>query len=279
MIIFLVCNVGIILNIFIAIIAVLYDSYAENRNVYQMMETLNIRPQTQADKKYSSLISLPAPLNFLHIFFAPFLISSKNPERINQCILSIGYIPVMIGTTIVFIIYNILLIPLCYVKLWWHKLIMVYVYSKSYRVSRADKFITFCFFWVFGPVTLSINTFTDVYYFLRHLWVKDIFKTQHRSNHQLLSKKTIDLVTRYFKTKNDKIISYKEVATEIRNYLGVLNSILKILQPHSILNFVYGKDIPHEVTAENIEYFHTNIKEYSTLKHIMEKNSDYVRVS
>ena len=44
MIIFLVCNVGIILNIFIAVIAVLYDNYAENRNVFQMMETLKIRP-------------------------------------------------------------------------------------------------------------------------------------------------------------------------------------------------------------------------------------------
>jgi hypothetical protein len=34
MIIFLVCNIGIILNIFIAVIAVLYDNYAEHRNVY-----------------------------------------------------------------------------------------------------------------------------------------------------------------------------------------------------------------------------------------------------
>lgn len=44
MIIFLVCNVGIILNIFIAVIAVLYDTYSEKRNVYQMLETLKIRP-------------------------------------------------------------------------------------------------------------------------------------------------------------------------------------------------------------------------------------------
>lgn len=177
MIIFLVCNVGIILNIFIAIIAVLYDNYSENRNVYQMMETLKIRPQTQADKEYSSLISLPAPLNVLHIFFAPFLLTSKNPQKINECILSIGYIPVMLGTTVVFMIYNILLVPLCYVKLWWHKLIMVYVYSKTYRVSRADKFITFCMFWIFGLIILTINTFTDIYYFLKHLWIRDIFKS------------------------------------------------------------------------------------------------------
>lgn len=183
MIIFLVCNVGIILNIFIAIIAVLYDNYSENRNVYQMMETLKIRPQTQADKEYSSLISLPAPLNVLHIFFAPFLLTSKNPQKINECILSIGYIPVMLGTTVVFMIYNILLVPLCYVKLWWHKLIMVYVYSKTYRVSRADKFITFCMFWIFGLIILTINTFTDIYYFLKHLWIRDIFKSHQRCNY------------------------------------------------------------------------------------------------
>jgi hypothetical protein len=44
MIIFLVCNIGIILNIFIAVIAVLYDTYSEKRNIYQMLETLKIRP-------------------------------------------------------------------------------------------------------------------------------------------------------------------------------------------------------------------------------------------
>ncbi len=91
--------------------------------------------------------------------------------------MTIGYIPAMIGTTIVFMIYNILLVPLCYVKLWWHKLIMVYVYSKTYRVSRADKFITFCMFWIFGLISLTINSFTDIYHFLKHLWIRDIFKS------------------------------------------------------------------------------------------------------
>lgn len=44
LIIFLVCNIGIILNIFIAVIAVLYDTFSEKRNVFQMLETLRIRP-------------------------------------------------------------------------------------------------------------------------------------------------------------------------------------------------------------------------------------------
>lgn len=166
MIIFLVCNIGIIMNMFIAVIAVLYDSYSESRNVFQMLETLRIRPQTQADREYSALISLPAPLNVLLVFMAPFLLTSNRPQQLNQCLLSIAYVPVMIYVTMLFIVYNILLIPICYVKLWWHKLFMVMVYSKSYRVSRADKFITFCFFWIFGLLTLTVNTVVDVWYFL-----------------------------------------------------------------------------------------------------------------
>lgn len=108
---------------------------------------------------------------------APFLLTSNRPAQLNECLLSIAYVPVMLYVTMLFIVYNILLIPVCYVKLWWHKLIMVMVYSKSYRVSRADKFITFCFFWIFGLLTLTVNTVVDVWHFLKHLWLKDLRKT------------------------------------------------------------------------------------------------------
>ena len=156
-----------------------------------MLETLKIRPQTEADKEYSSLISLPTPFNFFHIFFAPFLLTSSRPQRCNECILTLGYLPVMLGVTIVFSIYNLLLVPLAYVKLWWHKLIMIYVYSKSYRVSRADKFITFCLFWIFGLLTLTLSALADIYYFVRHLWLRNLLKTQHKSVHTQIGKRNI----------------------------------------------------------------------------------------
>ena len=127
--------------------------------------------------------------------------------------LTIGYIPVMCGVTLVFTVYNFLLVPLAYVKLWWHKLIMIYVYSKSYRVSRADKFITFCLFWIFGLLTLTLSACTDLYYFVRHLWLKDLIKTQHKSNNEQLSKRNFLQVRRYFMSKCDRILPYKEAAT------------------------------------------------------------------
>jgi hypothetical protein len=38
-------------------------------------------------------------------------------------------------------------------------------------------------FWIFGLIILTINTFTDIYYFLKHLWIRDIFKSHQRCNH------------------------------------------------------------------------------------------------
>lgn len=141
-----------------------------------MIETLKMRSFTQADKDYSALISVPAPLNVILVFLGPFLLTSRNPQRVNFFILLIAYLPVMVGVTLVFVVYNVLLIPIAYVKLWWHKLIMVYVYSKSYRVSKADKFITFCIFWLFGLIFMTLNCVVDIWHFLRHLWLPDLLK-------------------------------------------------------------------------------------------------------
>jgi hypothetical protein len=160
--------------------------------------------------------------------------------------LTIGYIPVMIGVTLVFAVYNLLLVPLAYVKLWWHKLVIVYVYSKSYRVSRADKFITFCIFWGFGLLTLTLSAFADLYYFVRHLWLRDLLKTQHKSTHVQLSKRNIEKVRRYFLTQGDRIVSYKEAATQIREIVGVFDSILAILRPNTLSNFLTMKEQQEE---------------------------------
>jgi hypothetical protein len=47
---FLIINIGLFMSLFVSIITVLFHEYKKNENVYQMIETLRIRPQTQADK-------------------------------------------------------------------------------------------------------------------------------------------------------------------------------------------------------------------------------------
>lgn len=147
-----------------------------------MLETLKLRSYTQADKEYSALVSIPPPLNILLVIFAPFLLTTRNPSKLNEIILCFAYIPTMLAVTLLFFIYQICLLPVTYVKLFFHKLVMIYVYSKSYRVSRADKFITFTFFVFFGPFSLAINAVVDVLYFLCHLWLRDMPKTKHKTS-------------------------------------------------------------------------------------------------
>ena len=79
LLVFLIINIGLFMKLFVSIITVMYQIYQKNQNVYQMIETLRVRPATQADKTYSVLISMPPPFNILLFFLAPFVISSKNP--------------------------------------------------------------------------------------------------------------------------------------------------------------------------------------------------------
>ena len=131
---FLIVNVGLFLSLFISMIVVLYDEFFVHESIYHMMETIKVRPQTEAHRDYSALISLPPPLNLLLLILAPFLLTSKNPQVWNKAILWLAYLPVLLITTVVFFVYNVALLPLVYTKVFFHKMVMIFVYSKSYRV-------------------------------------------------------------------------------------------------------------------------------------------------
>ena len=68
-----------------------------------------------------------------------------------------------------FLIAEVVMWPFVYTKMLFHKLTMVWVYSKSYRVSRADKFANFIFYALAGPFATIGNTFVDTLFFYRHL--------------------------------------------------------------------------------------------------------------
>ena len=59
--------------------------------------------------------------------------------------------------------------PLIYTKMVFHKLTMVWVYSKSFRVSRADKFMNFIKYVFLGPFITIGNSLVDTYFFVKHM--------------------------------------------------------------------------------------------------------------
>lgn len=139
-----------------------------------MIETLKVRSITQADKDYSILISCPAPLNFFLLFAAPCLLSSKNQSGLNQKLLLAAYSPILFTLVVIFFSAEMVMWPFVYTKMLFHKLTMVWVYSKSYRVSRADKFANFIAFVMHGPFTVIGNSLVDTYFFVKHLLLVDL---------------------------------------------------------------------------------------------------------
>lgn len=68
----------------------------------------------------------------------------------------------MLGTIATFMAGEIIMIPLVYTKMVFHKLTMVYNYSKSWRLSRATKFTNFVAYICVGFLTAIGNAFVDL---------------------------------------------------------------------------------------------------------------------
>jgi len=231
LIVFLVINIGLFMSLFISIITVLFQVFRKHDRIYQMVETLKLRSTTQADKNYSLLISVPAPFNFFLFFAAPILLTSKNPQQMNQKLLLIFYIPVLAVVTCFFVAGEMIMIPFVYVKMVFHKLTMVWVYSKSYRVSRADKFINFIFFFFFGPFIVIGNSCVDTWFFMRHLVLIELRKIKHKTRFHQIDKQEITGIEDLFKAKQEKILNFKEVASQVREDMGIMALINRSLFP------------------------------------------------
>jgi hypothetical protein len=153
-----------------------------------MLETLKIRSYTQVERKYSALVSLPVPLNFLLIPFSWCLMLSQEPEKMNFKFLMIACVPITLLTAIVFWAYNMVLVPFVFIKMFFHKLVMIFVYSKHIRISRAMKFFYAVCYTGYGVPSAFLNVWRDTYYFIKHCFIFEMTPTQHKITAQQVSK-------------------------------------------------------------------------------------------
>ena len=189
--VFMITNVGLFISLFMAIVVSLYSEFANRAMIYHMIDTLEVRPVAEADHEYSSLVSLPAPLNVLHLFLAPILLTRTDPEFWNTAILWFAYLPILVVTTALFFAYSVLISPLCLLKVFFHKMIMIFVYSKSHRVQRADKFMMWVMFAITGPFRIFINIFTDTWSYMRHCVHTDLKRTKLSFQDKSLTKENL----------------------------------------------------------------------------------------
>jgi len=85
---------------------------------------LSVREASEADDKYSAAISAPYPLNILNLILGTYILSVKNPKH-NRYILYFYYLPTFIITFVLFMTYQIFILPFCYLKIIGHKSLMI----------------------------------------------------------------------------------------------------------------------------------------------------------
>ena len=83
------------------------------------------------------------------------------------------------------------------------------VYSKSFRVSRADKFMNFVIWVATGPFILFATIFVDTYYFVQHLLIRDLYKTKFNTGDKSISKDSLRMIETYFKKNNERLMPFK----------------------------------------------------------------------
>ena len=108
---------------------------------------------------------------------------------------------------------------------------MVWVYSKSWRLSRAEKFTNFIGYCGFGLFTTILNTLIDFQFFFRHLVRLDLNKFKHKTNHIDLEKDNIKLINKFFFRQQEKIINYKFIAEKLRSNMGIMPLMRQALFP------------------------------------------------
>ena len=117
---YLIINVILLMNLLIGQLAYAYKKYNQERNVLMLLYTLSVRDVSEADEKYSSVVSVPFPLSILNLLFGSIVLGAKSPT-LNLILLHFYFTPVMIVSLILFMAYQILIFPFCYIKIIGHK--------------------------------------------------------------------------------------------------------------------------------------------------------------
>ena len=137
------------------------------------------------------------------------------------------------GVLIIVLAYQLVILPVAYVKVFFHKFALVVnnpqgVGSKS-RSNRLGYAVFFAFV---GPFILVANYFVDIYWFFKHVYMTEAQVDGEDSSQKGLKKsvdrKTFKKMLQYFvhwdddyKLRAKQLVLQKEVCQEIREHLGV----------------------------------------------------------
>mmetsp|Transcript_8018 Transcript_8018/g.7094 ORF Transcript_8018/g.7094 Transcript_8018/m.7094 type:complete len:848 (+) Transcript_8018:309-2852(+) len=225
----ILCNV-LILNLLIAILSSTYAKLEEKKLVLYINEILKLRSSLEYDARASGLISAFPPWNVFPLLFSPLFFFMKNTRKLNEFICYISYIPIMCVVSILFIVLNIVILPLAYFKGVLVK--FQFLFNKKVEIPVLQRILTMIIFVIFGPIILILNLCVDIYVFFLHLFQRNINYRKEKSKVQFISSQTYNQLQIKFDrdTKNGvEAIDFVETAEYCRSLMGVMNMLRDII--------------------------------------------------
>lgn len=174
---YLVLNVTLLVNLIVAQLSHAYKKYNKQRNVHMLLSTLQVREVSEADEKYSAVISAPFPLCTLNLIFGSVVLAAKSP-KMNLILLHFYFLPVMLINLVLFICYQFAVLPLCYLKMVGHKwALMLKAPKTSGSQSALDRAMNALIFTCFGLHLLIGSALVDIVWFVIHVYKTDLDKS------------------------------------------------------------------------------------------------------
>lgn len=163
----------LIINLIVGQFAAAYKFLSRRRDILMLLETLSVREVSQPDEKYSAVVCAPYPLNMLNMILGVYVLSVKSPTT-NRVVQHIYYIPTAIVCTAIFIAYQFVILPFAYVKVVFHKFALVVNNPKGIgSKTKSNRFGYAILFMFIGLFILTINCFFDIFWFVKHLYLKE----------------------------------------------------------------------------------------------------------
>jgi hypothetical protein len=161
-IVYLVLNVLLLTNYVVAIMTDRYSALQESRQGLFYDDIIRSMADYKQDKRYGFLIVNTAPLSLVSLLAAPLLLFVKSDtslRQMNSVLLRIGYLPVAIASTAVFLASNALMCPIAYLAALAKKLQLALIARSKTAVSDL---VTFA---LCGWAMLAISVVIDAWLF------------------------------------------------------------------------------------------------------------------
>lgn len=254
---FMILSYILVLNLLIAILTSTYSDLSPYKLVLYINEILKLRSSLEYNKKASGLLSAFPPWNVFPLLLSPFYFMLGNSKRLNLVVFHICYVPVLCLTTVVFSLLNIFLMPVSYVKSIIIKI--QFLFNKKVETSFKKRLFSLTIYLCFGMGITVLNFFVDLYFFVLHMYQKDIkFRREASKCNFVHSEYYYKLYNKF--TDDSKagkeVVSFLEMSLYARSAIDVENIVSRM---------VYGDFKQNNPTCQLL----TQINQYSKVGYLL----------